>query len=183
VGCGDQGRRPRGVRAGPPTEHPTDPPAERRRGRDGRRRRAPDPSTATQVGRRDSRHRTCCSEEPEHSRVRRRLSLASNSRHSLSAGPVGRQDLALLYSGRPRQLAGPSPHSRRSAVARGRVVVRPVRRTRVFDQVRRRVVGATRETSIQVPGPTARGFFHASAMDRRARRTATPSWADPWGMA
>jgi hypothetical protein len=35
-----------------------------------------------------------------------------------------------------------------------------VRRTRVFDQVRRRVVGATRETSIQVPGPTARGFFH-----------------------
>jgi len=36
-----------------------------------------------------------------------------------------------------------------------------VRRTRVFDKARRRVVGATRETSIQVSGPSTRGFFDA----------------------
>ena len=77
-----------------------------------------------------------------------------------------RAGVALLYSPGPRQPAG-SPATRRSAVARGRRVVRPVRRARVFDQPRRRTVGATRERCIQVPGHRARGFFHCRSRSGR----------------
>ena len=83
----------------------------------------------------------------------------------------------LLYSGRPRQRSGRGPRTRRSAIALGGRIGRPVRRP--SDQttaIRRGVGGATRETSIQVPGPVGGFFVGADACSGQRDRARPSAW-------
>jgi hypothetical protein len=79
--------------------------------------------------------------------------------------PAGRakdsRPAAGLYSAGPRN-HGCRPQPRRSPIDRGRRNVRPVSRTRTFDQgVAGSPVTRRRAQSIQVPGRLAAGLFHA----------------------
>ena len=93
------------------------------------------------------------------------------------AGPVRVRAPSALYCRRPR---APACSVKETAVARGRRVIRPVRRMGPFSAPLRRPAGeVSREMSIRDPGPD-RGLFTSSGHWFAAPRPRTADGAPPW---